>query len=108
MRKAVVVVLALASGASNAMFDGFPATTFRTGNDFQQLPRVSAVNYVIGVLDATLLVSATFCLPDEATAGQLTDVATQYIAKRPERRHQGAALLVREAMADAFPCSASR
>lgn len=48
-----------------------------------------------------------FCVPENATNGQIQLVVTKYLRDHPERLHQSAKFLIPDAMTDAFPCPAS-
>jgi Rap1a immunity proteins len=58
---------------------------------------------VIGFMDPKAKANA-FYLPAGVQAGQLPDVAVQYLQAHPERRHNSAAALVELALSAAFPC----
>ncbi len=62
-----------------------------------------AVGYVIGVFDA-LEIMNFFCLPADATRGQVIDVVLQHLRGNPATRHKEAHLLVAEALNQSFPC----
>jgi hypothetical protein len=69
----------------------------------------SGFGFVIGVsdvMDGKLDPSTgyKFCLPNQVTAGQLTDVTIRFLEKKPELRHLSAYSLVENALADSFPC----
>lgn len=101
---------------------GSAEATFFSGNDIytrlkdykaektQNMPLASsAVGYVIGVVDVMNKrkdpsTSFMFCIPQEATASQLVDVAFDYLDKNPKDRHLSAWTLVEGAFTDAFPC----
>ena len=46
-----------------------------------------------------------FCVPTDASDGQLVKVVTKYLNEHPEELHTDAAGLVANALQDAFPCS---
>lgn len=45
-----------------------------------------------------------YCLPDNVTAGQLTDVVVAYLRKNPAERHLAGSIVVFAALTQAFPC----
>ena len=45
------------------------------------------------------------CKPENATYGQVTDVVTAYLQKRPEVRHLGSTMLIAAAIKEAWPCA---
>lgn len=67
-----------------------------------------AVAYIGGAIDAFNVAaefdSPFFCLPDNVTRGQVTDVTARYLRENPDERHQGAAVMVAMAMVEAYPC----
>jgi hypothetical protein len=44
------------------------------------------------------------CMTDAVTEVQARDVVVRFLLVHPERRHYGAAELIGQALADAFPC----
>lgn len=46
-----------------------------------------------------------FCVPEDATLGQVRDVVKGYLATTSKNRHYVAAHLVHDALHDAWPCS---
>ena len=104
-RAAVVLGVALTSTSPQA------ATVYQTGN--QLFARCSApsnvveemvfLGYVIGVSDA--YGSPPLCVPQAATAKQLSDISCQYLRNHPEKRHLSGQTSVVEALRAAFPCS---
>lgn len=44
------------------------------------------------------------CLPVGITGGQMRKVVTKYLNENPANLHHGAAILVYEALSEAFPC----
>ena len=47
---------------------------------------------------------AGYCEPEGVTVSQIVEVAVKYVADHPKRVHEPAAELIRNALADAFPC----
>jgi hypothetical protein len=48
--------------------------------------------------------SRAYCVPTDVTVGQATDVIVKSLEQNPETRHQDAAMLAFNALAQAFPC----
>ncbi len=65
--------------------------------------RAHALGYVVGVADA--FDDYVFCTPAGVTAKQMNDIARDFIAGRPDVRHQSGAALVAVALSKAFPCA---
>jgi hypothetical protein len=61
-----------------------------------------ALGYIIGVTDS--FIRREVCPPTDVTQGQLLDVVTNYLANRPQIRHQPADLLVVLALRQHWPC----
>ena len=108
---AVATAVALACLPASAQAQG----AFYSGN--QLWSRCSADNhyemgvcmgFVMGVADAMAAGSAILgsraCLPQQSTGEQAQDVVMRYLEQHPEWRHQPAAGLVADALAEAFPC----
>ena len=45
-----------------------------------------------------------FCVPDDATNGQMVRVVVNYIDRHPERMHRGFGHLAYDALEEAWPC----
>jgi hypothetical protein len=62
--------------------------------------------YVAGVVDAALAARGKpgFCLPAATDLQRLREVACRYVGRHAEARRQGGAVLVRAALAEAYPC----
>jgi len=63
--------------------------------------------YIIAVSDVSQNKSwdgALYCVPNNATAGQLVKIVTKYLNKHPEKLHLTAHSLVQLALFVAFPC----
>jgi hypothetical protein len=65
--------------------------------------------YVSGVVDGFEMGegSPKFCIPQEATLGEMALVVSKYLNRYPERLHSTPVSLVIDALATAFPCEAS-
>ena len=44
------------------------------------------------------------CMPGEVQIGQLIDVTSKYLQKKPEERHEGAGAIVLVSAMEAWPC----
>jgi hypothetical protein len=66
--------------------------------------------YIQGIIDMSwymtgyLKLTGDFCIPQEITARQLSDIVTKYLRGNPSTRHYRASLLVHSALFQAFPC----
>lgn len=114
MRRVVALCLVVSCARASAQWEEIAdhlqdqlVPGFYSGNELLQLGRAAFIGYVAGVHDASKL-RKTFCAPERATTGQLADVAEKYLRDNPARRDQQAHLLVRDAFASAWPCSAPR
>lgn len=65
-----------------------------------------ALGYVVGVVDA--YIQKEVCVPQNVTQGQLSEVVKQFLASRPQIRHQPADILVVLAVRQHWPCSNGR
>lgn len=65
-----------------------------------------ALGYVVGVVDA--YIQKEVCVPQNVTQGQLSEVVKQFLASRPQIRHQPADILVVIAVKQHWPCSNGR
>lgn len=84
---------------------------FRDGNRFyaeeKAVWRLFCDGYIAAIVDAARhqpVGGVTVCVPEALALGQLTDIASQYLAAHPERRHLAVEILVALAIAEAFPC----
>lgn len=94
---------------------------FYDGNDLYKEcseAKILAFGYVTGLIDSAEALHfrhesrnmdkrsalKPFCIPPEATVGQVTDVMCKFLGNHPEQRHRPASLLVPEAFERAFPC----
>jgi hypothetical protein len=64
-----------------------------------------ANGYILGAHDAAQWRNvATSCIDHDVKAMQVVDVVKKWLAGHPQVRHKGAVPIVRQAMADAWPC----
>lgn len=113
------LVVATAMSAVATLAHGQDAT----GNDLQGYctdARPGAdgfcFGYIIGAIDGLISgvrhtgTGATpadvlgICIPNGVTKGQIRDVVLAFLTDHPEKRHEVAPVLVRGALAAAFPC----
>jgi hypothetical protein len=88
----------------NRLFQDCQATDF-----FSQ---GACMGFVAGVADAMTTAQAAngtvagwrACLSEQITAGEVRDVAVNFLARHPEKRDIAAATLVAQALEEAFPC----
>jgi hypothetical protein len=123
------LVLSLASGEANAVFYGNDVHLWC------QSSRSMALAYAAGLVDQSARISYTlgvtvrfphrlggdnmndavldyagkmlvgYCIPDEATMEQVTDVFCSYLRDTPQDRHTLATFVFQRAMQKAWPCS---
>lgn len=102
------------------LFLAIPASAqMRTGNDLYygdaggsdyQAIRNRSLYFVMGFLDTSTSLSTLdgailpFCMPDGVSYGQVDDLFQKTLRSYPELRHMAASLLIRQAMAKAWPC----
>jgi hypothetical protein len=92
------------------------AANFLTGQKLYEMlidqdpfTRAQASGYVVGVTDANNGLGPTkanwcFVVPNGSSSLQLLTAVTQFLEKNPAKRQLGAASLVEEALAKAYPC----
>jgi hypothetical protein len=109
---ALVALTITGSGAWGQTGSG---KTFVSGNLLLDLCNKSVAEcrgYVAGIADAMARVQADggklggqrACLPQPVTGKQAMDVTGKFLRAHPERRHEGAAALVAQALSEAWPC----
>jgi Rap1a immunity proteins len=63
------------------------------------------VGIIRGLVDAAYLQPLSpFCVPDDATNGQMVRVVVSYIDRHPERMHLRFSALAFDALKEAWPC----
>jgi hypothetical protein len=99
--KKFLISLLLVSSAAQAQYQTgntlYSDLTARTSAE-----KMFALGYVIGVTDA--FIGKEVCPPSDVVQGQLMEVVTNYLASRPQIRHQPADLLVVLALRQHWPC----
>ena len=63
-----------------------------------------AIGYVMGVSDS--LNGTNACQPTGLNSDQLRDVMHQWLEDNPVKRHESAAVLIQQALLEAWPCPA--
>tara|TARA_R110001599_G_scaffold262279_2_gene462738 strand:- start:361 stop:747 length:387 start_codon:yes stop_codon:yes gene_type:complete len=69
-----------------------------------QMLIVGGVTGSTSELDQTANNLLGICLPEGVERGQIVDVSTNYLANNPAKRHLPARSLIRDALAESFPC----
>lgn len=65
-----------------------------------------AMGYIVGVTDA--FIGKELCIPKNVTQGQLVEVVSNFLASRPQIRHQPADILVLVALSQHWACQNGR
>jgi len=78
----------------------------RTSSEEDLLLAAQFMGYVMALYDDRLWngMSRSFCVPDNATPGQLAAVVSKYVEAHPEYWTKNASLLVGWALKGAWPC----
>jgi len=101
MKKTLFASLLLVCSIAQAQYqNGNNLYADLTGNTIAE--QMFAMGYIIGVTDSFILKEV--CPPRDVTQGQLLDVVTNFLANRPQIRHQPADLLVVLALRQHWPC----
>lgn len=102
MKKFLVALLMVPSMASAEFLSGNDLYTRMTGSEIGW--RMYALGYVVGVYDVGVHIH--FCPASETgiTAGQVRDIAEQFLAANPGLRDKNAYMLVRESFRQVWPC----
>jgi len=69
---------------------------------------IRGVHEGIGATVALADIPDIFCIPNQVRMGQIHDTIIQYLERNPQRRHLPAALLIIQALRNAFPCGTRR
>jgi len=75
------------------------------GGDVDYMEVSEYVAYIMGVYDGT---NSLYNLPLTATKGQVVEVVSKYLKSHPERWGEAAAVLVGDALREAFPLKRSQ
>jgi hypothetical protein len=100
----VIVSIATALPARGDFRDGNKFLVECTSLGYQE---VACYEYIKGIADVLVhdsIAGYRACVPPRVLDTQLRDVVVQYLQRNAPQRHYGAAGLVAEAIAEAFPC----
>jgi len=100
MKKLLISLLLVCGGAQAQYQNGNNLYADLTGKTVTE--QMFAMGYIIGVTDS--FIRREVCPPTDVTQGQLLDVVLNYLASRPQIRHQPADLLVVLALRQHWPC----
>lgn len=99
--KRLIAIAVLACTSAHAEFkDGNKLLADMNGSSMNQM---NALGYVTGVADTVM--SITSCPPTTVTAGQIYDMAKQYLENNPAVRHQTADVIIGRMLRIVWPCS---
>jgi hypothetical protein len=104
MKKLLIGLLLTCTTAQAQYQNGNNLYADLTGNTITE--QMFAMGYIVGVTDSFILKEV--CPPRDVTQGQLLDVVTNYLASRPQIRHQPADVLVVLALRQHWPCREGR
>ncbi len=89
-------------------YDGEDLYSDCTSTNATKLPIAACAGYTVGSADALAAGSTSngfkACPPAGATRGQIIKIAVDFLREHPDRKRFGAAGLVANALARAFPC----
>ena len=103
MKKLILTTfLTLLSLAASAQFNSGNKLLADMNDTSSSVNRMHALGYVVGVVDS--LNRIMFCIPSNATAGQLHDMVHNYLTAVPAIRHKPADVIISDALGIAFPC----
>jgi len=103
MRKLLVALLFVPAMAQAEFWTG--NRLYEKMSSTEVNDRIQALGYVMGVYDVA--VHALFCPPgseNNITAGQVRDMASNWLGNNPHRRNESAEKLIVEAFKQAWPC----
>lgn len=102
MKKLIAILLCVPCMASAEFLNGNQLYQRMTSNDTGD--KFYALGYVVGAYD--MGVHVFFCPKTESgiTAGQIFDIAKNYMAENPGLRQQSADRMVRDALKRVWPC----
>jgi len=97
-------VSSLSASQSARFVNGEQLFALLSSGDMEQ--QAAAKFYVLGVIDtASLLRDPKICVTPETESSLLTEKLLKMLSERPEIRRYNAASLVREILAQDFPCT---
>lgn len=86
---------------------------YQTGNNLysditnrSDAVQLFAMGYIVGVTDA--FIGKELCVPKDVTQGQLVEVVSNFLASRPQIRHQPADILILVALSQHWACPSGR
>lgn len=103
MRKLLIALLFVPTMAQAEFWTG--NKLYERLSSTEVTDRIMGMGYVMGVYDVA--VHALFCPPGSETsitAGQVRDMAFNWLGNNPHRRNESAEKLVTEAFRQAWPC----
>lgn len=100
--KLLLVAATMVCASANAAFiDGNKLLTEMRSES--AIGRSLALGYVLGVADT--MDGMFFCLPANATSGQVRDVVQTWLTSNPSQRHNSGDLLIAAALKTVWPCA---
>ena len=92
--------------------NAYAGATFVDGNELYEdmkndYGKLYSSGYITGVADVgndNSIYGFRFCVPQQATRGQLSDVVSKWLEQNPGKRHFSASSLIALAFQEAFPC----
>jgi hypothetical protein len=102
MKKQILSMIAcIACASAQAEFKDGNRLLSEMNGDFGK--QMNSIGYVTGVADA--LSGATFCGPQNITAGQIYDMTKQFLENNPAVRHISADVIINRLLKNAWPCA---
>jgi hypothetical protein len=101
MKKAIILMLALAGSAHAEFMDGNKLLNNLKESD--AFSRGLGMGYILGVHD--LGSGIVYCTPGNATAGQMKDMIMNYLENTPAERHISADITVSKVLKAVWPCA---
>lgn len=112
----LLIAMAIPTGVAEAQFENgntlFERCSVAEGDALFYQQRAACRSYILGALDDFSLemeiAHKPRCVPQNATAGQITDVVVKYLRDNPNMRQLSGSVLVRAAMVNGFGCNLDR
>jgi len=101
MKKAIILMLALAGSAHAEFMDGNKLLS--NMKDSSYFNQGHAMGYVVGIADMGL--GVIHCAPSNMTAGQLNDMIKNYLENTPADRHLTGDTIVNKVLKAMWPCA---
>lgn len=70
----------------------------------QQEDEDFCLGYIMGAVAGHSVSGSDYCLPDDATGNQLTDVVKSWLQANPDKRQLASTVLITQALKEKFPC----